>query len=46
VKERIAAPMTRDHPGLGAGSEGLAVPVWRASWRARQVPADFSGVRL
>src|SRR5260370_29817046 len=27
VKERIAAPMTRDHPGLGAGSEGLAVPV-------------------
>src|SRR5260370_35931011 len=46
VKERIAAPMTRDHPGLGAGSEGLAVPVGRGSWRARQGPADFSGVRL
>jgi hypothetical protein len=37
--------MTHDHPGEVPAAGVLAVPVWRASWRAGQIPADFSAVR-
>jgi len=44
VKERIAAPMTHDHPG-----KVLAAGYWQhrcgcASVEGKAVPADFSGV--